>query len=215
MNESCIYKPICEDECTQFCSRYMKMKRLLDESNIPKSLSGFNKLVPAECDIEAYLQLSDIRDNIVDFVKKGKQLYLYSDNCGNGKTTWSVKLMLQYFNDCVDDAFKDRGTFINVNELFCMIRDSISTPNPKLGELKKCIYSSDLVIWDDIAMGTLSKFEYETLCGFINSRISDGKSNIFTSNISPNNLEEKVGERLKSRIVGGTTIIQFRGGDNR
>ena len=114
---NCMYKDVCDYEtsCRPGCMRYDITQYMLKQSNIPKSKWGVNKLSPDDCDVEAFIKLADIKDNIVDFVEGGKNLYLYSSTCGNGKTTWSIKLMLQYFNETWDyTGYNARGIFINV-----------------------------------------------------------------------------------------------------
>lgn len=69
--------------------------------------------------------------------------------------------------------------------------------------------TADLVVWDDIATKTMTEFETENLLSIINTRIDNGKSNIFTSNISPSYLSDYIGERLASRVLYSTQFSFF------
>ena len=114
-NKDCIYEPYCDNECHSMCIRYLETKYLLDASNIPKSKQKVNTLYPDTCDINSFSMLSDIREDIKEFVRCGSNLYIYSSTCGNGKTTWAIKIMLQYFNEMwAGNGFTERGIFINV-----------------------------------------------------------------------------------------------------
>lgn len=214
--KNCMYNEVCDyDLCSPVCKRYCVTKYMLKESNIPENKWGINVLIPDDCDINAFTELSNIRSNIVEFVQDGKNLYLNSPICGNGKTTWSIKLMLQYFNDVWEySGFKPRGVFMPVSEFLYKCKADISNHDPEFTALKNIIYNVDLVIWDDIACGKMSDYDYNTLLAFIDHRVIQGKSNIFTGNIAPNELDKYVGTKLASRINSGAKIM-LKGGDRR
>ena len=213
--ENCMYREVCDDECSTICKRYGVTKFMLQNSNIPQTKWGINPLTPEKCDIKAFEQLADIRNNIVDFVKSGKNLYLYSPICRNGKTTWSIKLMLQYFNDVWEgNGFRERGVFMPVSEFLYKCKSEISNPTNEFTKLKNDILNVDLVIWDDIACSKMSDYDYNMLLAFIDHRVVQEKSNIFNGNIPPQKLDEYVGKKLASRI-NGSVKIELKGGDNR
>ena len=117
MYEDCIYKEVCSNDCENMCLRYLEMKYMLDNSNIPKDRQKIVKLVPDDCDYNSFVKLAEIQESIGNFVKNGSSLYIYSNTCGNGKTTWSIKLMLQYFDSVwAGNSFTKRGLFLNVPE---------------------------------------------------------------------------------------------------
>ena len=193
------------------------MKFMLESSNIPKSKRKVNVLVPESCDLKAFEKLSEIRDNILDFVKNGRCLYIYSSNCGNGKTTWAIKLMLQYFNDIwIANGFTPRGIFINVPTFLSMCKSTISHKNEEFEVMRDRLASVDLVVMDDIASTKLSDYDYNTLLTYIDQRAGNELSTIYTGNIFPKELSSFVGERLASRIYGSQSIgIQLKGRDMR
>ena len=210
-----MYREVCDDECSPICKRYCITKYMLQHSNIPQSKWGVNSLTPEPCDIPAFEKLAGIRDNIKEFVKSGQNLYLYSQICGNGKTTWSIKLMLQYFNEIWENnGFTARGVFMPVSEFLYKCKSDISHPTEEFNELKENIYNVDLVIWDDIACSKMSDYDYNMLLAFIDHRVVQEKSNIFNGNILPQKLDEYLGKKLASRI-NGSVKIELKGGDNR
>lgn len=215
MHEDCIYKSVCEIECKNLCIRYATMKYLLSKSGIPQSQQTIHRLVPDECDVSAFETLANIQMNILDFVDNGELLYLHSKQVGNGKTTWTIKLMLQYFNEIwYTSGFNQKGLFINVPSFLNKAKLVISKPDEEFDKLRSKIPDIDLVIFDDITATKMSNYDYTTLLSYIDQRIFNGKSTIFTGNYSPNDLSDIVGDRLASRICSGITI-ELKGKDMR
>lgn len=213
--EDCIYSEVCDNECKSFCLRYSEMNFMLDTSGIPKSKQKFNRLIPNDCDMQAFMALANIQSNIVEFVSKGCNLYLHSDNCGNGKTTWAIKLLMQYFHEMwAGNGFLTRGLFINVPVLITAYKNNMSRADESLAETLNKLSSVDIVVWDDVAVSQLTDFETNLLLSYIDQRVLNDKCNIFTGNINPSQLKNKVGERLSSRICSGN-ILELKGGDNR
>ena len=62
----------------------------------------------------------------------------------------------------------------------------------------------------------MSNYEYTQLLIYIDHRILNGKSNIYTSNVTTlEDLEEIVGSRLASRIFSTSKVIEFKAADGR
>jgi len=216
MIEDCIYKDVCrQKDCSTNCIRYLEISYLLDKSNIPKARQCRHKMIPEDCDVDAFDRLADIQHNILDFVNNDGSLYLYSYNCGNGKTTWSVKLLLQYFNEIWSgNGFRRRGLFINVPTFLSKSKEVIARPDTKFEELRTAIPNVDLVVFDDISVARLSDYDYTTLLNLIDQRVFNCKSTVYTGNVEPKELEKVVGYRLASRIAQGH-IIELKGLDMR
>ena len=189
------------------------MKYLLDNSGIPKSKQYPQELI-ADVDLNAYRKLADIKSDIVDFVDSGSNLFICSQNTGNGKTSWAIKLMLRYFNEIwAGNGFKVRGLFVNVPTLLLQLKNF---DNPLPEEFKQHLMDVDLVVWDEIASTSISNYDYSNLLMFLDYRILNDKSNIFTSNaVTKDELEKNVGAKLSSRIWNTSEIIEFRGKDRR
>lgn len=214
--EDCIYNEICNLECNDSCLRYLETKYMLENSNIPRAKWRINTLFPDQCDLEAFEKLAEIRSNIIDFTENGSSLYIYSTNCGNGKTTWAIKLMLQYFHlRWPGNGFTKRGVFVNVPTFLYQCKEQISHPTHEFEQLKKSLEDIDLVIWDEIAGTRLSEYDFNNILVLLNTRELNEKANIFTSNIRPEELEKFVGAKLASRINGNCIRVELKGGDKR
>ena len=91
--------------------------------------------------------LKSIEININDFVKEGKNLYIHSMICGNGKTAWSVKLLQAYLNKIwPESSLTCRALFINVPRFLLTLKDSISNQSDYIDHIKRYVLDADLVV---------------------------------------------------------------------
>ena len=116
MNDKCLFFEVCQtkENCSVDCIRYAEMTYLINHSGLPNNLIRKTNLVPDNIDLNSFIYLADIKDDIENFVKDGKNLYIYSTNTGNGKTTWLSKLLKSYFNKIwAGNGFRTRGYYIS------------------------------------------------------------------------------------------------------
>lgn len=218
--EQCWYKKACShyntEVCRPNCKRYLQMYYLMNQAGIPKALQYPRPLYPDNNDLEQFKRVAEIKADIVNWVEAGNNLYLFSTTCGNGKTSWSLKLLTKYF-DCIwpGNGYECRGLFIRVGEFLNRVKRAIGHKDPKLSEYLDTIRTCDLVVWDDIGEFELTVFEQQTIIELIDTRLYSGKSNIYTSNVIDETLEAHVGKRLLSRILNKSEVVEFIGGDRR
>ena len=218
--EKCWYAEDCDgytEGCTDYCPVYIKLKYMLDNSGIPENKQRPIELYPLPCDLEAFRRLADIKEHIYDFVQEGKSLYIASSITGNGKSTWSMKLLMRYFEEMAErERCEVRGIFINVPTFLAKLKkfDGVDSDFEKL---KKSLLEADVVVWDDIAGSNLSNYDYLQLLSYIDGRYMNELSNIYTSNITDrDDLEKLFGAKLVSRIWNrNTEVVTFYGGDRR
>ena len=218
---TCYLREICngKDCSADFCLRKYKMDSLYSAALLSDSQKHHTTLRVDEdgTDLEQFKQLADIEQNIMSFVNEGKNLYLHSANCGNGKSSWSIRLAQAYFNKIwARSESKCRVLFISVPRYLLAIKDNISNRNTYAEYIKENVLEADLVIFDDIAAKmAASDFEGAHLLNIIDNRIALGKSNIYTSNLNRQQLYNNLGERLTSRIANMSIDIEFHGSDKR
>lgn len=210
--DDCWYKDVCTyDQCVN-CIRYSEMKYLMENSGLP-----IKKQHPIQLDgsrdPKAFKSLAEIKDDILNFVDNGESLYIFSEYTGNGKTSWSIKLLLKYFDSTwAGNGFRVRGYFQHVPTLFNVLKDFSKSHEA----LKNTLATVDLVIWDDIASTKISDYDQQQLLTLIDARVSEGLSNIYTGNITSHEaLTKAVGDRLASRIWNLSTLVEFKGKDRR
>lgn len=221
MNENnCWYKKTCKNynnsNCNTNCIRYSEIQYLLESSKIPKGNQFKNELIPQTVDLKNFEFLQDIKKDILNFVKHGENLYIFSSNLGNGKTTWAIKIMQSYFNQIwLGNGFTQRGLFIHVPSFLTKFKEILNKKDENFEDMKKQLLEVDLVIWDDIAAGKLSDYDHTNLLTYVDQRKLNGKSNIYTGNLNEEELVEALGNRLKSRVWNDSTIVELFGSDRR
>ena len=218
--DKCWYKNACsmynKEPCRMNCPRYLQMYYLFNQAGIPEVMQYPSPLYPDKQDYAQFVRLSEIKNDIVNWVNSGNNLYIFSSTCGNGKTSWAIKLMSKYF-DCVwpGNGYECRGLFIRCGQLFNRAKRNISSKDSKWEEYLQAIRECDLVIWDDIGEYQLSLYDQQLLIELIDDRIYSGKANIYTSNVIDEVLECNIGKRLTSRVLNNSEVIEFIGGDRR
>jgi DNA replication protein DnaC len=165
-------------------------------------------------DKQAFYRLSEIRKDIVSFVEAGNNLYICSKWTGNGKTSWAIKMLHTYFHHTAVGNYDNlKGMFVSTADLLLQLKD-FNNPISKtyLDNLKNV----DLVVWDDIALTTMSQYDYTQFYNIIDKRILAEKSNIFTTNCtSVEELADLVGAKIASRIYYTSEIVELKGKDMR
>ena len=212
----CWYKGKCTNNCTESCVRFNLVYSLFSLSKLPESQWNYKELSCLEKDLNAFQLLASKAKNILDFVESGENLYIYSKNCGNGKTSWAIRFMWNYFDQIWHKSnFDCKALFINVPNFLYNCKRSISQDVKGFEDLCNLISEVDLVVWDDIGDNTATGYEHQILLQYIDGRINSGKSNIYTSNRDFEGLQSTVGDRLASRIFNCSTCVEFKETDKR
>ena len=215
---SCKY---CEynDQCTKsFCMQRFKKDQLFKYTLLTPNQCKHIALRPDAdgTDLKEFRQLKEIQDNILEFVKERKNLYIHSIGSGNGKSSWCIRMIQAYIDKIwYPSPIECRALFISVPKFFSDLKDNLYSDSEQMSEIKQDILKADLVVWDEIGTKILSDFEHEKLLSYISNRLDQGKSNMYTSNLSPEELREKIGSRLYSRVVNNSIDIELHGSDKR
>lgn len=215
-NSECWYKDTCEDDCST-CAVFFQMKYQMTHSGLPEAKQRPISLYLTDDnrgDKQAFYRLSEIRKDIVSFVEAGNNLYICSKWTGNGKTSWAIKMLHTYFHHTAIGNYDNlKGMFVSTADLLLQLKD-FNNPVSKtyLDNLKNV----DLVVWDDIALTTMSQYDYTQFYNIIDKRIFAEKSNIFTTNCtSVEELADLVGAKIASRIYYTSEIVELKGKDMR
>lgn len=218
--KDCWYKEVCKKYSRSLvncvaCPKFIEMRNLMKQSNLPK-----NKWKPQDLisfgNEKTHSELMRIKGDIKNWVENGNNLYLYSKTCGNGKTSWSIKLMQSYFDKVwAGNGLECRGIFISVPNFLIKNKEIINVMDEDFVELKSKIADVDLVIWDDIATTKLTEYEHGLLLAYIDTRMLNGKANIFTGNADKETMNTYIGERLTSRVYSGSKVLEFTNRDMR
>lgn len=210
----------CHMNDDSFCIRKFKEDKLFDLAMIDEvsrnRVNFFTYNEDPESEKNLFKRVIDINNDIKDLVSEGKNFYLYSDRCGNGKTLSALSFCKSYIDSIwIETELSCRVLFINVPRFLLELKANISQKSEYIAHISNNVLSADLVVWDDIGSKLGTEFEIENMLSLINNRLDFHKSNIYTSNILPDQLESVIGPRLASRIVGLSELLRFDGYDKR
>ena len=199
------------------CIKLVKLDYLFNEANVDYNMrKNIPLFLTSEDDRKVFEYLSQVQKNINQYVSNGDNLYIYSENVGNGKSAWALKLLQAYiYSIWPSSKLECRALWIHVPQFLLALKDNISEKSEYIAHIKKNILDCDLVVFDEFGEKTSTQFETEHLLSYINTRLSLGKSCFYTSNIKPEELNLVVGDRLASRVIGLSNTLEFKGKDMR
>ena len=220
MIQNCWLKDNCSGvDCnSEFCLKKFKLDKLFELSLLPNNYKKDIKLrVDADNgDLESFKYLKFISNAIDKFVESGDSLYIHSPISGNGKTSWAIKLLKAYLDKVwIRSELKCRALYIHVPRFLLALKDNINEKSEYVQFIKDNVYEADLVIFDEVGTKALTQYEFENILSIINARLDLGKSNIYTSNLTDTEMQQKMGDRLYSRIVNMSQDILIVGRDKR
>lgn len=205
-----------KSECNEYCGGYRVLKTLYSLSRIPVKYQYHIPLTPAMEDLPKYEELQNFMEQIVENVEAGEGLYIWSEGTGNGKTTWATKIVGYYFRKIAfDSGLENEGLYIYLPTFLEDLRKSYGNPDPDFEEVLEMVKSCKILIIDDIGAEKPSEWVTERLLSFINTRVTNGLSTIYTSNISLDMIGARMGDRVRSRITGSVKEIHLIGKDRR
>lgn len=138
-----------------------------------------------------------------------KGLYIHG-GVGTGKTHIAYTL---YANM---NKIKRYGMFKNMAELLREMRLDIGRQNVDKSFIEeKLMEYNGLLFLDDVGSERMTEWVEETFYLIINKRYENMLPIIFTSNLSIQDLANRVGDRIASRIVEMCDIISIDGNDKR
>lgn len=145
-----------------------------------------------------------------DFGETEENLLLYGAP-GLGKTFLSSAIANSLIENGVDVFYQSAGQiFTSLENL--RFGKSKSEADDYLAER---IFSSELLIIDDLGTEFLTTASASELFRIINTRILNGKSTIISTNLSLGDIKKNYSERVLSRIMGHFTQLKFYGEDIR
>jgi DNA replication protein DnaC len=201
--------------CSDVCGGYRVLRALYTLSQIPERYKYYIPLVPEKKDIPAFEELNDFMKEVKAHVEAGDGLYIWG-NAGNGKTSWACKIMGYYFRKIAfSSGLENEGLYIYLPTFLENLRAYYDTKDPEFEKVLEMVTGCKLLIIDDIGAERMSEWVNERLLSFITERVNNQLSTIFTSNISPEALRERVEGRLASRVLGYSKVVHITGDDRR
>ena len=215
----CYAENYCKKEkssCSELCGGYRVLRALYSLSKIPIGYQYNIALSPQQRDLEAFEALNEFKENIVKNVEAGANLYIWGKNTGCGKTSWACKIMSHYFRKIAfSSGLENEGLYIYLPTFLNDLRNSFDDKTPEFIKELEMVNSCKLLIIDDIGSEKLTEWVRERIVSIIHTRVSNGLATIYTSNLSPEELKAEMGDRITSRVLGGSIVVEITGSDRR
>ena len=146
-----------------------------------------------------------------NFPNSYRNLYIFGD-VGRGKTF----LINSIAKEILDKNYS--VLYLTATKLFSFMNDYLYAFSERKEELKEkydLIFDSDLLIIDDLGSENDRNSNESNLFEIVNDRIINKKPIIFSSNYSEDELIEFYGDRIFSRIIGSSHVMEIFGEDLR
>lgn len=204
------------------CKKLYRYRNYFKNSNLPtiyKTLA-LKPLAANACDREAFKRLAEIENMIFDWVAAGNNLVIHSPVLGNGKTSWAIRMLQSYVAQGINLCRKGTDNailFVTLFEFLDRQNEAMSGYDEEFYSLKQRLLKSKLVVFDDIGTIGMSEFAAASLLNIVDTRITNGLSTIYTTNLDPNSqvFVEAVGSRLQDRIWACSEIVKLEGKSKR
>ena len=202
--------------CSELCGGYRVLRALYKLSRIPERYRYNIPLRPEQADIPAFESLNAYKDTVLEKVEAGEGLYIWGKSTGNGKTSWACKVMGHYFRKIAfSTGLENEGLYIFLPTFLEDLRDNYDSKDSDFEQVLSMVKGCKLLIIDDIGAERVTEWVRERMVSIINTRVSNSLATIYTSNLSPDELKAEMGDRISSRVLGSSQVVEITGGDRR
>jgi len=199
------------------CQGDLRRRQRISGSNIPR------RYYP-HCTLDTFYDknnavLKSARNRVREFVDSwpmtidGRGLLLMG-GCGAGKTHLAVAALVEI----IHTGKQGRVLFSNFQDLIQEIQGSFDTDAPvSKSEILRPLLEADLLVLDELGSQKPTQFVQDVLYYVINSRYNTERVTIFTTNyyddstVEGQRLQDRVGDRLRSRLHEMTELISMKG----
>lgn len=155
-----------------------------------------------------------------------KSLYIYG-NQGVGKTHLMIAILKEILSKTIRKELEEKKRldfrvldfcqYSNVPDLLFSIKQTYEGENKweKEAEILRRYSNVDYLFLDDLGAERTSEWTLQTFYMILNHRYEEQKYTFITSNLELKQLENKLSERISSRIAGMCFPFMLRGNDRR
>lgn len=215
----CFAEGYCQKDrsaCSELCGGYRVLRALFNLSRIPERYRYNIVLEATKEDLPAFEALNAYKEAVLEKVEAGEGLYIWGKSTGCGKTSWACKIMSHYFRKIAfTTGLENEGLYIFLPTFLEDLRDNYDNKDSDFEQVLSMVKGCKLLIIDDIGAERVTEWVRERMVSIINTRSSNGLCTIYTSNLSPKELTEELGDRIASRVLGSSQVVEISGGDWR
>lgn len=155
--------------------------------------------------------------SILNIVEQGKNVYIWSQETGNGKTMTACEMAKQYASEISKHSVYGLLPIIvcNFGELMTRMKEEIDTGIQESVAIKDKMKNARLLVIDDVGTRVLSEYDRTILYDIVNHRFKEMLTTIITSNVPPTQADKYFGKQIASRIVRSAITIEMKGADRR
>lgn len=147
----------------------------------------------------------------------GRSLFV-TGSFGTGKTHYAIAAMKYYIDNlpdsCFVQPFNRLPAFITVPELLLKIRSVFSLQKCE-DEIVDKYANVALLVLDDLGAEKTTEFSLQTLYIILNRRYNEQLQTIITSNLTLDEVKDRLGDRIASRVAGMCSVLKIVGKDRR
>ncbi len=152
-----------------------------------------------------------------------KSGYYFHGPVGTGKTDLAVSFLKNVILNseplCEYDGkyrLQDNlGLFVSVPVMLLNIRGAFKSETIEEMDLIKKYMKPEILIMDDLGTEKTTDWVIQTLYVIINSRYEEDKQTVITSNYSLEEIRKNLNDKIASRIIAMTEVIEIKGIDRR
>jgi DNA replication protein DnaC len=202
------------------CQGDLRRRQRILSSTIPKRY--------AHCTLGSFIEKSTelkvARTRVQEFIDlwpgtdEGRGLLLMGP-CGVGKTHLAVSALIEIINS----NKSGRLLFSNFQDLIQEIQASFDSDQVQSkSEILRPLLEADLLVLDELGSQKPTTFVQDILYYVINTRYNEERATIFTTNYvdepadgKEENLSQRIGNRLRSRLYEMAPMVKMSGKDHR
>ena len=153
-----------------------------------------------------------LRITLETSMRSGKGLYLHG-NPGVGKTHIACAILRKMVDMQLRVLFYNANDFLE--EMKKEFENGVDYEARDVGIFEEAKKLNGILFLDDLGSEKSTEWTRERFCSLINHRYEEMLPTIFTSNCDLEILSVRMGERIVSRIVGMSTVLELGGHDRR
>lgn len=198
------------------CWRASMTERLLAAARVPRRYQHC-ELANFEQNYDSLREAHRRARAFVDAFPVSQKSLLLRGRHGVGKTHLAVAILKHAIRDK-----GARGYFYETRELLKLVRESFSAGETSEMDVLRPVLDADLLVLDDLGAEKTSEWVQETLGLVVNTRYSEQRATIFTTNLGNgaalddlNSMRVQLGERTRSRLLEMCHDVEMDGPDVR